>query len=149
MIYDSLENFKIYQGLHPQFRDVRKFIERNKLADLPEGRHNINEEGAHAVLSSYLTKDQSEKHIEAHRRFIDIQIILNGMEKVGVCNRADCSESDYDSERDFQQLNGQVETLTLKPNYFAIFMPQDGHMPQIKYGEKPEEVKKLVIKVPV
>jgi YhcH/YjgK/YiaL family protein len=86
--------------------------------------------------------------IECHRRHIDIQILIRGVEEIGVCHRFDAVVSAWDEERDFETLEGDVDFITLRPGSFVIFLPQDGHMPKIRHGGS-VSVRKIVIKVPV
>jgi YhcH/YjgK/YiaL family protein len=149
MILDSFDNFDKYLCLHYGFRDAAGFISRQDLAELPSGKYEIDANGILASVSEYETKAISQCFIECHLKYIDIQIILFGREKIGVCNKKDCMEGDYDDNKDFQKLRGDVSFINLTPGMFAIFFPHDGHMPQAQYADKPETVKKVVIKVPV
>jgi YhcH/YjgK/YiaL family protein len=119
------------------------------MAELPSGKYEIGKNGMFALISEYETKGISQCFIECHRKYIDIQMLLSGREKIGVCNKKDCKEEEYIEERDFQKLYGEVSFITLMPGMFAIFFPHDGHMPQAQCADKPESVKKIVVKVPV
>ena len=145
MIHDALKNFNQYTSLHSRFKKVTDFLFAG-IADIDVGSHDLGE-GVIAMVSEYDTKNVSEGVIEAHRKYIDIQIMLSGREKVGICNVDECKKEPYDLEKDLQKMKGDVEFITLKPCYFAVFFPSDGHMPQIKAGQKSEHVKKIVIKV--
>lgn len=149
MILDSLDNFNEYLCLHQDFTDASEFIGRQDLAQLPYGKYEIGNRGVFALVSEYETKGIPQCFIECHRKYIDIQMILFGREKIGICNKKDCTEETYDEDRDFQKLHGEVGFINLTPGMFAIFFPHDGHMPQAQYADEPETVKKIVIKVPV
>jgi len=147
MIFDSLANFSTYNGAHHLFPIVHDYLQGRDLAALPLGRHDIAG-GIHAIVNKYKTLHPEETFIECHRKFIDIQIMLHGAEKIGVCLTDNCEQLAYNERQDFQTLKGEVDIITLRQGYFAIFFPQDGHMPQLQL-DGPEDVKKLVIKVPV
>ncbi|MGE5401314.1 MAG: YhcH/YjgK/YiaL family protein [Ignavibacteriales bacterium] len=149
MVFDSLDNFHQYVSLHPYFRDVNEFLVHRAIRDLEVGNHDVNDRGAFAIVSEYLSKDISEGFIEFHKKYIDIQIVLKGAESVGLCSRPDCRELEFNAEKDYGKLSGDVSFLALKENYFLILFPQDGHMPQLMYSGLPEPVKKMVIKIPV
>lgn len=149
MVFDSLLNFSNYISLHPQFADVGDFIAKWNITVLPEGRYEVNNRGTFANVNEYSSKDVSEGFIEFHRKYIDIQIVLQGVERVGLCHREDARELVFNEEKDFGELDGETDFLTLKEGYFIILFPHDGHMPQIMQGDNPEPVKKMVIKVPV
>ena len=149
MVFDSVENISNYLCLHPHFNNVCDFIKENNIPDMDEGRYEVNGQGSFAMVNEYVTKNISESFIECHLKFIDIQILLKGKEKIGVCNKAECKEYDYDPDQDLQKLAGEVSFMEMTPKRFTIFFPPDGHMTQIKYGDFPERVKKVVFKVPV
>jgi len=149
MIYDSLGNFSNYLCLHPHFKSVHAFMKENNPASMAQGKYEVNDQGAFVLISEYNTKEISEGFIECHRKYIDIQILLEGRERIGICNILECKEDPYDPEKDLQKLAGEVSFIEMAPNRFAIFFPCDGHMPQIKYGDLTEKVKKLVFKVPI
>jgi biofilm protein TabA len=150
MIYDSLDNFRLYQEMHPLFKDVAAFLGSGSLGGLSLGRHALDQTGAQVVISTYQTHEIAESFIECHQKFIDIQILLQGTERLGFCPRNLCAPlSPYDQEKDFQKLNGHPDFIILRPGYFALLLPQDAHMPGIGCAAKKESIKKAVIKVPV
>ncbi|MBF0223997.1 MAG: YhcH/YjgK/YiaL family protein [Desulfobacterales bacterium] len=149
MIFDKLNNFETYICIHPYFEDVFYFIKNNDLTQMTIGMHVINGQGIYASVSEYKTKKKSEAFIECHKKYIDLQIILKGNEKIGICNKADCIEYEYNEETDLQKLEGEVDFVSLKSSFFVIFFPHDGHMPQVGYNNIEEVVKKIVFKIPV
>ncbi len=148
MILDKLSNFATYENLHPHFADVRSAL--NRLAGFPVGRSDLNDKGAFVLVSEYQTRPEAEGFIECHEKFIDIQLLLSGRERVGIAGADECSVSQaYDGEKDFMKLAGKVEWFELVPGRFAVFFPQDGHMPNVTAGDAPVAVKKVVFKIPV
>ena len=149
MVFDQLENFPLYLPLHPQFAAAWAFLGARDLDGLSAGRHEIDGHGAFALVSEYRTRPLAEGFIECHRRYLDIQLITRGAERIGVCPRSAGRERPYDAERDFLVIEGESDFLTLRPGAFAIFFPDDGHMPNLRLGEEAEAVKKIVLKIPV
>jgi biofilm protein TabA len=149
MIYDSLGNFSDYLRLHPHFKSVDAFMKENNPASMAEGKYEVNDQGAFAMINEYNTKELSECFIECHRKYIDIQILFEGRERIGICDIRECEEYPYDPDKDFQKLAGEVNFIEITPKHFVIFFPRDGHMTQIKCGDFPEKVRKIVFKIPV
>jgi len=149
MIFDKIENFRQYLCMHEQFIDVLRFLKSEPVSGLADGKYYINDQGAFAIIDTYETKETADCFIECHRKYIDVQVVIEGIENVGVCRRSACDESAYDEEKDFQKLEGDVDLLTLEAGSFMIFYPDDGHMPKIKHGDSSGGVKKVVFKVPV
>ncbi len=149
MIYDTLANSPLYFPVHPEFKKVFKFITGRNLSKLALGRHEIGRNGTFALVQEYMTKDESEGFIECHRKYIDVQYVAAGREKVGIAAKSKCTEeTKYDKEKDFQKLRGRTDFITLEPAMFTVFFPEDGHMPCITSGKRKSKVRKIVFKVP-
>ena len=84
---------------------------------------------------------------EAHRRYIDIQCMVRGVEQIGVTALSNVALTDeYSPERDIAFYQGVGDFITLRKGSFAIFYPHDAHQPGIAMGV-PQTVRKVVIKV--
>ena len=150
MIYDTLKNSGIYHSVHSEFKKAFTFLRGKKLLTLPIGKYKIGRKGTFAIVQEYSTKEESEGFIECHRKYIDIQYLAKGAEQVGICAISACKPLiPYDPEKDFQKLEGRVDFITIEPNVFAVFFPDDGHMPSIRHGKGKGKVRKIVVKVPV
>jgi YhcH/YjgK/YiaL family protein len=76
--------------------------------------------------------------------------MIEGEERIGISNKDECKIIDeYDELEDFANVAGSFDLITLKKNYFAIFYPQDAHLPCLKIAKEANKVKKIVFKVPV
>lgn len=151
MIYDLLDNFSKYLCLHPHFTDVLAFLKSYEgiMPDLMPGSYDINYRGAFALVSEYQSKPESEGFLEYHRKFIDIQIVVVGREQIGVAQKDNCRDQEYQEEKDLGKLDGIANFIVMDRTNFAIFFPQDAHMPQISCSDQREKVKKVVFKIPV
>jgi YhcH/YjgK/YiaL family protein len=77
-------------------------------------------------------------------------MVVNGVEQIGICNKSECRSIEaFNAEKDLEKLEGKIDLITLRTGYFAVFFPQDGHVPGLKMGNKENRVKKVVFKVPV
>ena len=102
-----------------------------------------------AIVSEYKTKEVNEYGFEAHKKFIDIQYLLKGSEKI-CCLPLDqlIETKPYSEENDaaFYTANTKPIEMTLGSGFFSVFYPHDGHMPGLCVNE-PKDVKKVVVKV--
>jgi YhcH/YjgK/YiaL family protein len=151
MIYDNLSNIELYQTLSADIYEGLTFLKQANL-NISNGVYQINPR-VKAIVSEYETKSQNENGYEAHRWYIDIQCILSGIERVACLPIEELQETKPYSEEDDCTLYSadtilQPSNLILKPAYFAIFYPQDGHMPQLSL-DSPPKVKKVVVKVKI
>lgn len=149
MIYDNLSNIELYEGLSSDIYDGLLFL-KNADPVIAKGVYQLNPR-VKAIVSEYETKKVNEYGYEAHRRFIDIQCVLKGEETVRYLPIEMMSESKpYSEEKDvaFYEAKNQAQEMIIGNGYFAIFFPQDGHMPQLCV-DKPQMVKKVVVKVEI
>jgi YhcH/YjgK/YiaL family protein len=149
MIIDQLPNLPLY--LPPDlWKSVESFIARLD-PDLPKGEHVIQKPDIFARISSYKTVPVHEGRIEAHKQFIDIQILLAGTERIDVVPLDTLlPDTDYDSQNDVQfykTVDTPAVRLTLVPGSFALFFPQDAHCPGLTPQTENQHVEKVVIKI--
>ena len=150
MIYDHLNQISTYKSFSREIFEGLRFLQQVS-PDIAIGTYQINPR-VKAIVSEYETKVKNEVGYEAHRKNIDIQYLLKGEERIACMPIEKLTETEpYSEEKDaaFYAAEGVVaQTMTIGGGYFAIFFPQDGHMPQLCVGE-PEMVKKVVIKVAI
>ena len=150
MVYDSLDNLETYKGLSEDIYESLKFLKQAK-ADIACGVHQLNPR-VRAIVSEYETLKENPYGYEAHRRFIDIQFLLKGEEKVCCLPLEKLKETtpyNPDNDAAFYTEDGvDPIDLPIGGGYFTILYPQDGHMPQI-YLTAPTPVKKIVVKIQI
>lgn len=131
---------------------VFDFLKSNDLRSLPLGRHYLKN-GVYANIEEYNTSNRSERKYEAHKKYIDIQMIISGSEKVIVEEVKNLSVSDlYDAEKDvaFYYDNNAGKKYELKEKSYVVFYPNQAHMPCVDTEEGVHNrVRKIVFKVPV
>jgi len=148
MIFDIASGFARYESIHPLFPKVLNFLQRQDLIDLPEGRHELDGENLFAIVIKAAGKPSQDAQLEIHNDFIDIQLVLQGVEAMGWKARAACTSpvDDYDPERDLQFFTDLPDSwIKVQPGQFAVFFPEDAHAPMVS----PDVLHKIVIKVGV
>ena len=150
MIKDRLENAGQYLALHEKFKESFAFIERAVRESLPVGKYILDGDALYASVQAYDAKEDGA--FEAHRRYIDIQFIAVGSEKMEVADltRVKASAA-YDDTRDLALFEDgkHADTLTLTAGDFAILFPQDAHKPGLRADGEDAAVSKIVVKVRV
>ena len=147
MIFDILSNLHKYKNLHPGFEKAVKFITDSDLAGIDNGRHPVSGDEIYASVNEYMTKPDG--FLEAHRNFIDLQLITKGAEQIGFALlNGHQVKDEYHQQKDISFYYGDCDYLTLVPGTFAIFFPEDLHKPGIM-DRHLVEVKKIVIKIKV
>ena len=149
MVYDKIDNIETYKGLSDDIYEGLKFL-KNSTPELGCGVYEINPR-VKAIVSEYETKAENQYGFEAHRKFIDIQYLLKGTEKICCLPIEKLQKTKaYSEEKDasFYTANIPAQGMILGDGYFAIYYPQDGHMPGLSV-DKQETVKKVVLKVEI
>lgn len=150
MIIDHLQNAAKYSSVHPLFAKAFDYISTLDFTNLEDGKYEIDGNHLKAIVSNKqgVTAAVSAEKFECHNQYIDIQVIVNGVETFGWKSRNTCSQpkGEYNAEKDVLFYADAPEMhFTLTNNQFVIFFPEDVHAPGI--GDAP--AKKVVIKVKI
>ena len=151
MIYDSLENFDSYAALFPeQWAAVKKFLSTGTIPE--RGRHDLIPDGKLYVnVQHYSPHAYDADKLEYHRKYIDIQLLLLGEEEIIYSSLDGLDEvSPYAENGDCGMARleeGRGVRLPLKVGNFAVFFPEEGHMPGV--GNPDSAVVKAVVKLRV
>ncbi len=125
--------------------------ERARLFALPAGE-SVRVElagGMFAIDAAYLSKPRPEVFFETHRKYIDVQAVLEGEEAMEIADLKRLTlDVPYDAERDLIQYRDCTDTSVLRAREgeVAVFFPADGHMSRAV--TRPVLVRKTVVKVP-
>ena len=148
MIYDSLENFGLYFRPYERLYRAISFAQQLDKAH-PDGKIEIESENIFAIIMRYQSKPADELVFETHKKYIDIQLVLEGEEliDVSVCKSMKCTQ-EYSIEKDVTlwQPNEDYGSLLMRPGRFTVLYPQDIHRTG-RCIDSPEAVRKMVIKV--
>ena len=146
MIFSTLTNADRYVALHPLFPRAFEYIRNADLTSLAPGHYPIEGEQLFAIVEHVPGRTRAEAQLEAHRRYIDIQLVLEGVDEMGWKPLSDCREpvSDYSAERDIQFFrDAPASWIATPPGAFCIFFPEDAHAPLVSAGR----IRKVVLKI--
>ena len=145
---DAVEFKKQYDGNKATWDKVFKFLsDSGKLATLAPGKYPIDGKNAYASITYAPSKTFETSKWESHRKYIDLQYIINGEEKIGVVpvSKAAVTEP-YNEAKDVAHYSADGAYYVATPKEFFLFFPADVHRPGIKIDGY-DNVKKLVIKI--
>ena len=147
MILDQYAYLQRYRGLGHNFETAVKFLSGRALDSFVPGKLAIDGEKVYTSVREADLTGRPERW-EAHRRYADIQILLEGSEAILYAPDTGLEPSiPYDEARDIAFYEGiRGVRCPLKPGDFMILFPGELHAP-----DRPEEPcgnsKKLVVKV--
>lgn len=150
MIFDKVENMPFYFDGDEDFKKVLKAYNDFSQAPFESGRIDITPEKSWCNVSKYEAKACDSLKLEAHKKFIDVQLMFDGGEKIGWAPVSECTVTQsYDENGDIAFMTSDdAQFIELKKGYFAVFFPQDAHAPCLA-DSKNTFSHKLVFKVAV
>jgi len=146
MILDSLKNASSVLALHPLFKQAFEFIQNNDLSNMELGKTILDGDKLFISVMENEGKAPEAAKMESHVKYIDIQVVISGVETMGWTAIEHCTDAlePYNADKDLQFFsNKPTSMVTVNPGEFAIFFPEDGHAPGIGNGL----IKKAVVKV--
>lgn len=148
MILDVLENSYCYLSLNKRFAKAFDFLMRPDLKELPEDRYKIDGDRVYAIVDKGPGRNRKDAMLEIHEKYIDIQLVLAGTDEMGWKPKASCIQSSggYDPKKDLQFFEDEPDAwLATRPGVFAIFFPDDAHMPMISSGQLHKVIAKVAV----
>jgi biofilm protein TabA len=150
MIYDVLDNAHFY---FPPAGRLAKAIDYIKNFDLsqPDGRYEIDGKNMYAIVMSYQTKPAEQQKAETHIKYLDVQAVLSGRERMDVVLLSGSAVVDtpYDETKDaaFYKMPPDYARMVMTNGIFAVLYPQDIHRPCCSLNDSPTSVRKIVVKI--
>ena len=115
----------------------------------PLGKHDIDGNNLFFLVSEDETQPLAERRAEYHARYLDIQIVMRGVEGMTFsCLPAGEPDTDWLADKDIAFLpeGGQEKTVVLQEGDFVVFYPGEVHKPLCAVGEN-AKVRKVVVKM--
>lgn len=147
MIFGHLDQTDCNEIGHEGVRRALAYAKEHDLSLLEAGRNEIDGDVLFVNACSYDTRALENCRFEAHRRYIDVQMVLEGQERIDV-QFVDALEAEpFDEEADNMFLDGAAAaSVVMTPGTFVACFPEDAHKPGIAVNGS-EPVKKAVFKV--
>ncbi|HVU33064.1 MAG TPA: YhcH/YjgK/YiaL family protein [Opitutaceae bacterium] len=162
-IFGSLSTVQAQAPRTPAFAVAWPYIEelmrpegvaRGRLARLRPGESYKHElaGGVFAIEQAYDTKSRSAVFFESHRKYIDIQVVVEGSETMEVIDLGRATvDQPYQEAKDLVMYRDAAgaTVLSVRTGEAAVFFPPDVHMPSLQADGRPGLVRKSVLKLPV
>ena len=147
MLVSSIKKYTDILKFYPQLEIVFDFIIKNISTKTCDGKYDITEE-IYANVQTCLPKPTKEQLLEKHKKYIDLQYVISGNEKIGwkFFDKSCKPLKKYNRKKDIAFYSNTPDTyINLKKGEFAIFFPDDTHSPLCCKNK----VKKCIVKIPV
>jgi len=135
--------------LPAELRQAIEHIKQHVTPETPLGKHDIDGNNLFFLVSEDETQPLAERRAEYHARYLDIQIVMRGVEGMTFsCLPAGEPDTDWLADKDIAFLpeGGQKKTVVLQEGDFVVFYPGEVHKPLCAVGEN-AKVRKVVVKM--
>lgn len=148
MIFDTLTNVDNYKGLGRVYTAL-KFLSETDFSKTELGKYELDGDNIFYMVQSYDT-DPTKTVSEAHKKYIDIQFMVEGEEIIGVADiSSEKGLTEAKEENDVWFYNCKTEPLTLSAGKYMVLYPNDLHCPGVATNGKALTCRKVVVKVKV
>ena len=149
---NSIEFAEQYSKNKMAWDKAFEFMKNTDLDTLKPGKYELDGENVFISVTEGPTKLIENAKWEAHHKYLDIQYVIKGKEKMGIAPISTAKPiAEFDDKKDVGFYTSSAETekyYVAKPGTFFIFFPSDAHRPSIKVKGCDTD-KKLVVKIKV
>jgi YhcH/YjgK/YiaL family protein len=148
MLFESLANADRHTELPAAVLEAIAYLKRTDFSKLTEGRHEVEGDRIFAIVQKLDAKPQSAAKWEAHRKYIDVQYVLEGVERMGWREFFEGMpiETPYDETKDFMLYATDGKFFDVPAGSLAVFFPKDVHAPCLSAIDTPTHVRKVIMK---
>ncbi len=146
MIFDTINNIENYKGLGNVYKAL-EFLKSTDFKAMELGRYELEGDDIFYMVQEYTT-DPQKTVSEAHKKYIDIQFMVEGEELIGVAP-IDCEKQETEAlpQNDVWFYQCKTEAITLIENSFMVLYPNDLHCPGVATRGTEIKCRKVVVKV--
>ncbi len=155
MIYDQTKNLFRYANVYPRFAKAFAFFEELMAKKVENGCYVL--EGTEIEKEIYVNICGGENQYketaraEAHRKYIDVQILLEGDEDMFVPSRTPAITTEYQEDGDYLLYENvplsACHRLNVVEGSFAVFLAEELHAPGHSPEKAPTKFRKAIIKI--
>jgi biofilm protein TabA len=156
MIVTDLQHATQQIPMTPYLQKAIDFLREGSWRDLPEGRFEVDGHNVWGLVQSYETLTSPPDRLEAHRKHVDLHLVVSGEETIGWIPSEHLAPDDfYDEERDVgwgtvsSDDFDYVASVRVRAGQLAVFFPSDAHLPRQAGNKPPARVEKVLTKVAV
>lgn len=148
MIFGNINQEKTYEFLPENVKACFKYVKEHDLLNYEKGTHKIDGDNLYVNVAEYTTVKREERFWEAHKKYIDVHMIIEGKESIDVSFYDDMQIKSFDENRDFVELTGEEKATVnlINKGDFLICYPEDAHRTAI-ICQQSQTIKKAIFKI--
>lgn len=153
MIFGNINEIeKVLPYLDEDLKFALQYLKETDFAKVENGEYELDGRRIYAGVNTYQTEGRELKKPEAHNKYIDVQFLGKGCERIYYASRTEENKvvEDYAETRDllfFEEIE-EKNSVVLNAGYFTVLFPWELHRPgcQAEKGVA-SDVQKVVIKI--
>ena len=148
MIVTTIDKLTKYAEI-PYAQDIVDFLADFRKTEMAPGRYDIHGDDLFAAVSRYETDPGADRMFENHKKYIDLQIVLDGKEEIHWADTKTLTQvsEEFSKGGDIAFYTGEPMGCTiLGGEQCVILFEEDAHMPNV-FHKKIESVLKVVFKI--
>lgn len=148
MIFGNMDHVEEFPYLEKGIKECFEYAKTHDLASFEKGSHEIDGDRLFVNIVEYTTTTPEEKFWEAHKKYLDVHVMLRGTEQIDLNFIQNMKLNEFVEKDDFLPMDGNKNSsVVLTDGDFLICYPNDGHRTAVQAGDKPETIKKAIFKV--
>lgn len=153
MIIGNIKHLDLVPYLPTKLKQAIEYVRDNVNGNTPIGRYSIDGDNIFIMVSENPSRFIQNAFPEYHKKYIDIQIVLNGQEGMAVSTLPPYTEvtDDKIAESDiaFIKTPDEETMFVMQSGDFVIFYPNEVHKPLCAVDNNIANVRKVVVKVAI
>lgn len=147
MIWGNIHNIQEYAFLKEKVKKCLAYALEHDLQSFEKGRYEIEGDDLYVNVVEYQTASVEERIWEAHKKYIDLHLMLCGQEQIDLSFIQNMKLKEYVEKKDFLPMDGAKNcSVVLHTGDFLVCDFSDGHRTGIAVEGK-ESIKKAIFKI--
>ena len=148
---DVSQFYSQYHKNTAQWQQLFEWLRTTDLKAIPKGRHPIPGSALVASVEDSENGPLEKRNTESHRRKIDFQLVVSGVEGFALLDHASSPVSKpYDEKKDVIRYSydpAKTNFFNVKGGQFVIFFPTDWHIAKVQTKKKDQQIRVIVVKM--
>ncbi len=149
MIFGNIHNLQEYAFLEEKIKKCLTYALKHDLKSFEKGRYEIDGNELYVNVVEYQTASVEEHMWEAHKKYIDLHLMLCGREQIDLSFVQNMQLKEYVEKNDFLPMDGEKNcSVVLHAGDFLVCNFSDAHRIGIAVEGK-ESIKKAIFKIKI
>lgn len=147
MIFGNIKDLNDYLFLEEGIQKAFSYAASHNLLQYEKGSYPIDGDDLFVNIVEYETTTPENRFWEAHRQYLDLHLMLHGLEQIDINFIDNMIAKEFVPKDDFLPLEGEPNShVILTDGDFLICYPKDGHRTAVAVGEA-VNIKKAIFKI--